>query len=316
LTNYFNAKNAEEEIKTHVYTLLNDFYLNIKWDFSNAIRFNIPKYELENAIYPVILRDLTIFPELQTIYYKFECVVLNPQTNHYDAICTFKVNSNLINLFNINKHLFHIICNWLAIEYNNCDLNCYHTIFHVDNMLTKLTELTDLSDYDYRMLYLTICFHDAEYTPGKDNETIAINTVKNILLNNKLIKTNEYKSISKLIDTTRIGTSISNIIKVPLADILHDLDYFSFTDKNFAINTDKIYFENKALVNLDTFKFNRSTFLTNLLDNTNHKIFVSKYFQMYNQLAVKNINNELEDTFKYVVKRTGDVREQFKLYKK
>ena len=292
--------------KKQLQYIFNDLFNGIEWNFASQISCiknkNDINIDIDELSYPVILSDVNIFPELQYICFKFEVPIPVKNSFEYKRLCSAIIYTPLDNVFKLNSKLFNILINYFAIKYNVKNPMFYHTIFHVDYMLTKLnTYINNLSEYDYRLLYLTITFHDALYKAGKDNETIAINTVEDILLNNKLITEQEFSKIAKLINSTRIGTDFNEIKSIHLADILHDLVHLSFSESDYLSNTEKLWEENKSVVqSLDEFKYNRAEFLSNLLDNVNNNLFLTNYFKLFNKNAIININNECNSLFKYI----------------
>lgn len=327
--NYFQSlylkdkKNCEKQLTE----IFNELFQGIDWHFASQIgcikNKNEIKIPLDELSYPIALKEVQICPELQRIFYKFECLTWDEYSLRYLCLCSATVYTPLINLFEINKKLFYLLNHYFSIKYNECDPKYYHTGFHVDYMLTKLNHYVyNLSEYDYRLLYLTIIFHDALYKAGNDNETVAINTVEKVLEQNKLVTYNEFKNIKQLINSTRIGTDINTLKSIHLADILHDLDYLSFSESNYVTNSEHIWNECASILkyNKDLFKMNRANFLSDLLDNINGNLFLTSYFKQYNKQAIININNELHSLFEYIVWKEKSDKQSYErakqLYKK
>lgn len=327
--NYFQSSYLKDRKKCEkqLAEIFNDVFNGIDWNFASQIGCIKNKDEikipLDELSYPIALREITICPELQRIFYKFECLAWDENGLRYLCLCSATVYTSLINLFEINKKLFYLLSHYFGIEYNEQNPNYYHTGFHVDYMLTKLNNhVYNLSEYDYRLLYLTIIFHDALYKAGNDNETVAINTVEKVLEENKLITYNDFKTIKQLINSTRIGTNINTIKSIHLADILHDLDYLSFSESNYLTNSEHIWNESASILkyNNDLFKNNRANFLSDLLDNINGNLFLTSYFKQYNKQAIININNECNSLFEYIVWKEESEKQSYErakqLYKK
>jgi predicted metal-dependent HD superfamily phosphohydrolase len=297
LPNYFQSKyiNSIKTCENEFKAVFNSFFKEIKWSVSSQIncisnQIEVFKLYLTDIAYPVVLREIIICPELQRMFYKFECVHEN------NILASASVYTPLINIFNCNYNYFNVISNYFAYKYNISNPKFYHTISHVEYMLKNLRlYVNNLSNEDFKTLYLTIVFHDVLYKAGENNETLAINTVKNVLWFNKIINDEQKNKICDLINTTRIGTSIEKIKSIYLADILHDLDYLSFSNPKFLKTTDKIYNEYKLLKYVDKKEFylNRIDFLKNLLLNFNEQIFLTKYFKSFNNIAIQNIKTEI-----------------------
>lgn len=228
----------------------------------------------------------------------YECKVF-----YNDIILTrvmFKIN--LVNIFKtLPLETFKAILNYFGNTFNQSDNNYYHTINHIQRMLIELDKQIQLTDLQYRLLYSTIIFHDANYQAGKDNECEAIKLAKKYLFLNNYIEFNDFNKIEELIDSTRIGTSIDRIKEVYLGDLLHDFDYIGFSDDNYLNNTEKIYNECYHLVvNRKQFNENRIKFLIMLRNSLkDNKLYLHKNYQMYNNIALKHINNEIMELNKY-----------------
>jgi predicted metal-dependent HD superfamily phosphohydrolase len=197
-----------------------------------------------------------------------------------------------------NKHIFIAINNVLALKYNDDNGFYYHTIEHIKNSLDELNKLENkLTEEEYKVLYLAICFHDALYKAGDiNNELNAANCfIQNVGM--FVLKPEISEWIKKLILSTKIGTNKEYIKSIKLADIMHDIDYIGFSTDNHTVIAGLIYNENCGLVKTHTeFNLLRAKFLIDLL--LNGELFISKYFFKYNNIAYKNIKAEIQQLIK------------------
>ena len=250
--------------------------------------------ELNDLVYPVKLTGMviinsSIFCDCQIYHY------LNENDLHPILLGKFAINFKLnspLNLFTCSNNLFKLFANFFANYLNNSNRHYYHNIEHVENMIENLNNIqSELSDYDYRLLYLTICFHDVYYVAGADNETVAINTVETILYNERLINFYEFAEIRNLINSTRIGTKKEILKELHLADILHDLDYFGFSTDD--LGSGRIYTESINVIPT-IFEFNkkRKKFLESLLIDS--EFYISKFYKHLSNIALNNIKKEIE----------------------
>jgi predicted metal-dependent HD superfamily phosphohydrolase len=210
----------------------------------------------------------------------------------------FNIHSSAINLMDFNKHIFIAINNILALKYNDDNGFYYHTIEHIKNSLDELNKLENkLTEEEYKVLYLAICFHDALYKAGDiNNELNAANCfIQNVGM--FVLKPEISEWIKKLILSTKIGTNKEYIKSIKLADIMHDIDYIGFSTENHNVIAGLIYNENCALVKTHAeFNLLRAKFLIDLL--LNGELFISKYFFKYNNIAYKNIKAEIQHLIK------------------
>ena len=292
IPNYFYLKN-NVIIENCFIDLFKTLFNDITISEYNLIIHQI-KYELNDLIYPVkltgmVITDNNIFCDCQIYHY------LNENDLHPIELGKFSINFKLnvpLNLFTCSNNIFKLFANFFANHLNNSNRHYYHNIEHVENMIKNLNKIQpDLSDYNYRLLYLTVCFHDAYYVAGADNETVAINTVETILYNGHLINFDEFAEIRNLINSTRIGTKKEILKELPLADILHDLDYFGFSTDDSG--TGRIYTESIQVVPT-IFEFNskRIKFLESLLIDSD--FFISKFYKHLSDKALNNIKKEIK----------------------
>lgn len=296
------------------FNLIENVYLNnnikeIEHSVKDVIERSFPNYLIEYKSFDHLPNNNKLLTDIQTelvLPIKFSYIDNNLyecKVFYNDITLTrimFKVN--LVNIFKtVPIETFKGILNYFGNTFNQIDNNYYHTINHVQRMLTELDKQVQLTDLQYRLLYSTIIFHDAKYVAGKDNESEAIKIAKRYLLENNFVEYDDFNNIERLIDSTRIGTSIDKIKEVYLGDLLHDFDYIGFSDNNYLDNTEKIYNECYHLVvNRKQFNENRIKFLLNLIRSLkDNKLYLHKNYQMYNNIALKHINKEITELNKH-----------------
>ena len=234
----------------------------------------------------------------------FECKVYYKDFKNFDDLTLTRVmfKAELFDILNILPlETFKAILNYFGKMLNINEEKYYHTINHVQRLLTELSKQTNLTEYEYKLLYCAIIFHDVKYKAGIDNETNALRIAEKYLLHTRFIESDDFNKIAQLIDSTRIGTPINIIKNIPLGDLLHDFDYIGFSDDNYLENTEKIYNECYHIVkNRQEFNIKRKEFLLNLIKSLpNNKLYISKNYQVYNYIAFKHITEELKELSKY-----------------
>jgi len=278
---------------------------------TNSIYKSFSKYPVKIKVINQLPKNNTLLSDIQTelvfpikfSYIDFEHNLFECKVYYNDLTLTrVMFTVELFDILNIlPQETFKAILNYFGNMLNIDEENYYHTINHVQRLLTELDKQTKLTEYEYKLLYCTIIFHDVKYKAGNDNETNAIRIAEKYLLHTKFIELDEFNKIAQLIDSTRIGTLISVIKNIPLGDLLHDFDYIGFSDDNYLNNTEKIYNECYHLVkNRQEFNNKRKEFLLNLIKSlSNNKLYLHKNYQMYNSIALKHINNEIMELNKY-----------------
>ena len=167
----------------------------------------------------------------------------------------------------------------------------YHTFQHVEKMLKDLDEISeelDLSQDEYFMLYIAICFHDIVYDPySLKNEENSANLFEEKFKN---IESSDFvKKVKKLILSTKVDFQPTDD---KLEQIIHTLDWNGFTDYyTMEENRKKIFFEacSKKFEPI-TILENQIKFYYSIIFNMENRNYKIDYFnEKKNQQALKNL---------------------------
>lgn len=189
------------------------------------------------------------------------------------------------------------------IKYYSKNADHYHTIFHVENLLSLWEKyrnefLTEYPRLNENALIEAIKWHDSYYVPGD-----ALNEQKSALLFLKYADEsnytpNEIQLIDLIISSTRIGYNF-DLVAIPELMVMHDLDWSGFNDYEiFKENCEKICREA-----IDVGKFEESVVRQNQINFyrkfAEKPLYMTKTFSKFNDVAKENmlkLANELEFT--------------------
>ncbi|NAS30663.1 hypothetical protein GTQ40_06745 [Flavobacteriaceae bacterium R38] len=165
----------------------------------------------------------------------------------------------------------------------------YHNLNHVDNLIKQIEQLS-LSKSDNAILINVALFHDVIYKAGrKDNEHKSAEFAANWLLklNFGMVKS---KMICDIIGSTNTHES-SEFLTQLFLDL--DLSILGVNEDNYQEYTAQIRKEHIQIPDC-LYKVGRKRFLKNMLSR---KVifFTSEYYEAYENLARKNLRNELNE---------------------
>lgn len=201
--------------------------------------------------------------------------------------------------------------------YPDEDRNYYHDIRHVRGMLEELPEMSldisGLTEEELNLLKTAILFHDAVYVPGKTGNEIASSDLALKWMDDKGAAASDKAAVDVLIKSTEPFAVVSEatllLIKEhgpalkKMIDIIHDLDWMAFRNIGECRRND-VRLVNEALhrcpdriYHPETIREGRVNFLEKLLDwLQDHDMFFTKTFSIWNEQAVVNVRELLEDT--------------------
>ena len=163
----------------------------------------------------------------------------------------------------------------------------YHNIFHIGRMLDIYIKHRDeifnkYKNFNEEIFVDALLWHDAGYVPGKkDNEKSAC----------KLYKINNPKYDVKVCELIMSTIPFSSMDK-PEEKILHDLDWFAFSDYEQLCEDEKLI-EIEYNVSHDLFVKGRKDFYIYCLQNFGDGIFKSEIFYYLNVNAKENIQKRI-----------------------
>lgn len=177
----------------------------------------------------------------------------------------------------------------------------YHSIDHVRKMLKIFYENESeinkyYPDLDKDILIDSILYHDAGYEPGnpknEENATIIYMNVaeKSISQQHKI---NVVEAI--------LGTIpfINEIHETDYEKLLHDLDWFNFSNNEFIKAEPLIRNEYKQVSDEEFYKA-RLEFYEKCIEHYGIHLYESKVFEKYNRIAYENIKNRINELKQYV----------------
>lgn len=301
ITNYLTSNDSEKQEELLKKNLIEFFSNNF---FDKDVHWNIFGLKFtENVLYSendlfftltLVNCDFYKCDELKDnhFYFRFEL------TSGNISLGTITIQTDPFNLLklNIKRYVFKAIMNCLGNKYNNTWPMYYHTIEHVKNSLDCLNNIAfdNSQELLYRRLYMAIVFHDAEYnTEFEDIEKHSAELFREVMTGT--IGEIELMNIYRLILSTKFGSDLSDEEEIDKR-ILHDIDYFGFAGGDYEINTQKIFNEFNGHFTKECLYLGRIEFLSKLLLDLlerNNKLYLTKYFEKYNESALYYIQEEL-----------------------
>lgn len=190
-----------------------------------------------------------------------------------------------------------------AIKMYNRDINFYHNIHHIYNMLVLANKdidyIKEITDAD---CFLTaILFHDVIYvTNDKKNEFLSAEMFKkcfeHLIENNTDLQISEHQIKKDLISQLIMSTKFGAKLETKAEQLLHDYDYMNFTNQNQMILADK-QIVNEAIrdgfLSISRIIYGRLEFYRSLIKQG--YIFVSEKYQHLNNIALNNILGLIEN---------------------
>lgn len=183
-------------------------------------------------------------------------------------------------------------CFSIVSKYYNSPNRYYHNLNHIDNLIKQIEQLS-LSKGDNAILINVALFHDVIYKAGrKDNEHKSAEFTAHWLLKLNL-GTIESKMICDIIRSTNTHQS-SEFLTQLFLDL--DLSILGVNEENYQEYTAQIRKEHIQIPNY-LYKVGRKRFLKNMLSRE-VIFFTSEYYETYENLARKNLRNELNELSK------------------
>lgn len=174
-------------------------------------------------------------------------------------------------------------------KFISTDENIFHNVKHIKKMISQLKMYkSELSDTDYKRLYIAICYHDAVSKPGNnDNKEKSIDIFKKDFT--RIFSEDELNKITQLIKCTTTG---SDIPKVKHGELIHDLNILFYMDyETFRNNDIKIRTEYSHLTPLEYYEYRLKYFKELIKSN----IYISDYYDKFNSIAIKNIKKYMKE---------------------
>jgi predicted metal-dependent HD superfamily phosphohydrolase len=171
------------------------------------------------------------------------------------------------------------------------DKNIYHSIYHIKKMLKDYDKNRNDIFYHYPdlnddIMIDIILWHDAGYLPGdKNNEVLA-----SALYSNNTDRLNPIVINGILSTIPFIKKYDDNYQK-----IIHDLDWLSFSDYNRLIKEEPLIRNEYPNIDNKLFNQGRKQFLEKMVEIYGNKLYVSKVFEKYNEIALSNIKKRINE---------------------
>ena len=166
----------------------------------------------------------------------------------------------------------------------------YHNITHIEKMLNIYFKyesdiVASYPDINKELLITSILWHDASYSPyNKENEKTACEIYKN--------NCSDYDE--RVVDIIMSTVPFNKVFDTPEKVILHDLDWFSFSDIDILIKDEKLI-EQEYEVAHSVFVEGRRKFYEKCLIDSSSGLFKSKVFEKYNLCATENIKSRIKN---------------------
>ena len=174
-------------------------------------------------------------------------------------------------------------------KFISADENIFHNVKHIKKMISQLKMYkSELSDIDYKRLYIAICYHDSVCVPANnDNKEKSIEIFKKDFC--RIFSEEEQNKIIQLIKCTK---TCSEIPKVKHGELIHDLNLLFYMDYEKLRNTDiKIRTEHSQLTPLEYYEYRLKYFK----ELTKSNIYISEYYEKFNSIAIKNIKKYMKE---------------------
>ena len=166
----------------------------------------------------------------------------------------------------------------------------YHNITHIEKMLNIYFKyesdiVASYPDINKELLITSILWHDASYSPyNKENEKTACEIYKN--------NCSDYDE--RVVDIIMSTVPFNKVFDTPEKVILHDLDWFGFSDIDILIKDEKLI-EQEYEVAHSVFVEGRRKFYENCLVSFTGGLFKSVVFEKFNEKAILNIKNRVKN---------------------
>ena len=209
----------------------------------------------------------------------------------------------LLNPMRFMEHEFKDCIYQTIKKYISTDETIFYNTKRVKKLLEQLNmHKPNLTEQEYKELYLAICYQDVKY--NFVDESFTKDECVNILKKDwgKVLSESELTQISNLILSTECAANLvgkkleTELQPIKFADLLHDFNMTTFLDLN-KMKEDEVKLRHESELSAIEYYEQRLKYLKRL---SKTDVFISDFYKQYNDLAHTNINLYIDEIKKLI----------------